>query len=705
MTQMNVLSVEEALEVVASFVKAEAGVGEGKTEYALRCVAKAVSEGVRPEEVCLVVNTREAARAARDRLTALCPKADDVYVTTVQQLACAVLAGELSNAEGARGMGRVCAAGDAESVQGVCVASSLERSFLLTDLRGQHPDIAWSKLLPRVFARWSCASQPCGEVSAEERQAEEALIEHVRQACRLLPEELSMRALQALDACGEVPVVSVGHAAQAGVAVQAGEIPSVPNADCVSAEGDSSTGKSLSASGDELAVQVRGFRLVVADDFQNLSPASQALCEALAGERLVVTGSAEIALPGFDVRTGSAGFRTFEERHADAQVFRLAPRKGTGQRIRAFGQAALKQDSHTYDELVARDEVSPADESVRVLKWRTAKAESEGVGSLVRALLRADATLLPQDVYVAVAREDQACAVQESLRHHRLESTVSLSADPLARDPRAETGAGVLAAWARLNLAVRSDEALAWRIWCGLGKRSLATRTWAAFETWAASQGVCGEAAVDVLLACEGEAFSGADELRAACAEGKKAIERVRGKRGFSLVAACNPQEDRDFARLCGRIEGMEAADELLDRVNANARFQLFDGAASSVRIGSLSHLQGLSPRVVVVVGAVCGLVPRARCFDGELDERRRDALLSQERVAFCSAVGKAQDALVVSLFQKMPADEAHACGVLASRIKPEQGVCMAVARPCPFIADAQNAAPGTQSAEQFLNA
>lgn len=389
-----------------------------------------------------------------------------------------------------------------------------------------------------------------------------------------------------------------------------------------------------------------------------------------------------------------------EGKTPEAPAPSLAVGTAPNRRIDAFAQAVLEKSSEAYDAAMTAGRIAPDDETVAVIKWPTAQAEVEGTARLVRQFMAADESLLPQDIYLVAFDEATAEALQNALYHHRLESTVALDDDPLAGDPRTPTAA--MEAWARLALAADEDDLLSWRVWCALGKRSLSTKPWLAFMTWADGENLSASEAFERLLAAQDEPFEGAATLAEQIARGKRFASTAGQLKGLSLVKACNPEDDRSFLRLVGRVEGDETPQELLARVSANARWQRFDDAPHAVRIGSLRHCLALAPRVLIVVGTVEGVCPDVRIFDDRVPEERRRTLEARDRKLFAAAVARAQEQLVVSFFQALPEAEAHMRGSVVVRIMSQSGEPLARVRPSRFIADAQNAAPGTQSAEQY---
>ena len=421
---------------------------------------------------------------------------------------------------------------------------------------------------------------------------------------------------------------------------------------------------------------------VIADDWDLYSPDARRLCEKL-GRRLFAVGA-----PGASFVSEGECVRAF-----------LATRQDDSLRIRTFARCIDGADCAPHDNALRAHAIAPDDKSVRIVKWRTARAELEGAASLVKMLLARHPGLAPSDVCVVVPNAAWAKAVRESLHAHLLESTESVAFDPLAADPRKASSSGALASYVRLNLLAHPDCPLSWRMWAGIGQRGLAARAWLEFSQWCEAEGLEFESARQRLCSDRKAAFEGAEELRASFARAQDFVQQASGLRGFSLLSCVCPDGDAAFMRMAQGIAEREDAARLCDRVSANARFQRFDDAAGAVRICSASHMAGLGFSAVVVLGAVDGLVPAVR------NGASPDAAIAEadrQRAFFASACAKARCELVVSLFQKAPEQTASAFGMRIMRMKMEGGQRFAMVRPSPFIACAGNAAPGAESAEQF---
>ncbi len=430
---------------------------------------------------------------------------------------------------------------------------------------------------------------------------------------------------------------------------------------------------------------LRSVGYVVADDWDVLGDGARQLCEALGVVQCFAAGA--IGSP-------------FMSDGACEQV-RLCSRQDGSLRIRTFAGCVEASDSRAHDDALRCGLIAPDDGSVQIVKWRTAQAELDGMASLVKGVLSRHARYTPSDVCVVVPNSAWAKVIRKCLYDHMLDSTESLAIDPLAADPRRAAASGALASYIRLNLLAHPHEELSWRMWAGFGRRDLAAHAWLAFTRWRTVQGLDFETARKALCAESAPLFQGADALCSSFAEAEAFLGRSRGLRGLSLLSCVCPDEDPAFLRLAEGVQERDDALSLCLRVAANARFQRFDGTSGSVRICSASHMAGLDFGTVIIAGAVDGFLPHSGSRAGSAQSRDFDT--DAQRALFCSAAAKARDELIISLFQKAPENVAADFGMRVMRKKTENGQSVAMLRPSPFIASAGNAAPGAQSAEQFI--
>ena len=430
----------------------------------------------------------------------------------------------------------------------------------------------------------------------------------------------------------------------------------------------------LRASGVDAATlkQVLASRNAPATDQQKAAYDQLTSLLASYGAKLPETGSEDLEQPRFDAGT-------------DANP-----------RILAFAKACWFQGSDAYDDAVESGALSPDDDSVQLLKWHTPKDEVRGATEIVKRLLAQDPELRPCDVFVAVPNRTIANAVRKGLEEHEVKTTLAIAGDPFQGDPRSLERSALLQAFVRAHLLADPSDALAWRMWCGLGSNDLQVPAWRTLGQEARREG----ASALELLQQDGIAeLPETDALQERARAGRAFIEQHQGLVGYSLFNACMPQNTSALTSLVEPVSGTETAQDLAGRLRRAALRPTLDDDPNCVRLGGLHQLLDQKPQVVIVLGAVDGFLP-----EGDETAGKAPGFRSQDpRALFCQAVAATQGKLLLSTFQKSSEQFARAFGLNVRRRKNEGGRTMAMLAPSPFIADAGNAAPSSQSGEQWL--
>ena len=111
------------------------------------------------------------------------------------------------------------------------------------------------------------------------------------------------------------------------------------------------------------------------------------------------------------------------------------------------------------------------------MSWRSDLSVTARSRTSVRA-----GTFFGKALYVAVPNRMWAERIDALLKRYRVKTSVALDGDPVRGDPRTLERAGLIVPYARLALATDSDDAVAWRLWCGLGHRWVRAEEWARLE-------------------------------------------------------------------------------------------------------------------------------------------------------------------------------------------------------------------------------
>lgn len=715
------MHVSQFSETPGRVVKVVGPVQSGKTSYAIDQVVRLIKVGVRPQRICVVVLTFDAADVFRNRVAAAldaAPTQDAVanlVVVTPLELCVRVL----SDADAQAFTNRVPR-----------ILNDVEFGMLLEDLKPLFDDASsLRRALGEVLASKATTTQVAG-LSADARRLASRMDDLLVQRGCMLKEEAA-------------PLARAYLQSDAGA-----------DARCA-------------------------YDTVIVDGYQNLSAASQQVCTLLAEEALIAIGSPDQAQAGFDAKPNPRGFVELERERPDVDTVQL-PQGTDPKAVTRFCRAVLDEGAARYEEDAATDdevrrqhaedrlhpERNCDAESVRGVKWREPRDEFDGIARLVHRTLREREDLEPGSVYIMAPTRAWAQAMAHALDENGVKATMAFDGNPLVGNPRSIEHAGSVMAYAKLALAARPQDVTAWRTWCGLGSQTFRRQAWDNLERYAADQGCApldalkalagenAEPAPTVGAAPEGstsaagaapagedaspvktgtsavasdkshveavpssdtpdEPFEGADILRACYEQGRAVVTGAHERRGESLVGFVAPGvEGRAFRDMIGLVDDDATASDIFALAFRRALEPSFGDQVGRVLVGSARCMEGWAPRIVIACGMVDSLTPPNSCLiprgakAASLDDASRCRIMARQRAyrrMFCSAAGKARETLVLSLFQRVDAQTAERFGITTRYARSVHRRTVSAVTPSVLIESAGDAAPSMVSGEQFL--
>lgn len=427
---------------------------------------------------------------------------------------------------------------------------------------------------------------------------------------------------------------------------------------------------------------------VLVDDFQNLNRASQLVAEQLAGESFAVAGNPDEQIATSEPYPWKAGLDEVATRYGSAAVCELTEPRGVPADVASVANSLVARDSFASYRLAASAEgAAPA--AMQCVKWTYPNDEFRGVAAYIADRLAAEPELRPRDFFVVAPNALWARALARVLDAHHIAADVVVSANRLAGDPRKDDRNGGLRAFTALNLVASPEDGAAWRSWCGFGDYLTRSNHWCRLEEFACERALRVSDALALIADLEDEPFAGAACLADRYRAGRALIDKARGTRGFTLLAACCEPDIDDksweaFLAMLGSVTGTESAEELW--AQARSRMESAFSDADAVRIGLIESPCGLSFDTVIITGAVEGFWPSFKSIDLTCDDDVREALQDGERRAWYSALGKARRHVVISTVQKDESNTAAALGMWVHRIRMENGASMATLAPTTYL-------------------
>lgn len=441
-------------------------------------------------------------------------------------------------------------------------------------------------------------------------------------------------------------------------------------------------------------------KLVVVDDYQRLSRASQLLCGLLASERIVVAGDRNACVEVFDSYPYAAGLDEFMDTHAGAEDIELS----VCQRCSASAAAAkalMGADEHmtavafeengedaskgkgtagcSEDHAAATilENVSPADEYAAI----TQSVQSALAGGVAAS-----------DIVIAVPNSVWARNLSGALKEAGIRTTTLNDRQPVRGDIRDNAKCLPAHVLTALDLVADPNNALAWRDWCG-------------YNDWLANS-----SAINNLRSyAEANNLDILDALKAladgAQAVGDGSLEHVVGAQRVVMTY----QAGLELLKSASGLEGKALLDTLTQLISNNeeseapsvvAQLCIAEGKDNSaaamakrfretalmpvansdnaVLLVPYDQTAGLSPKLLLVAGFVNGFIPCQAYFDSAempLDKQTKEHEKDTRRVY--ALMGKADEQLVVSYFTKVPLEVAATLKLKIDRIRLEKGARM----------------------------
>ena len=626
------VAVNKAANAEGRFIRISGGVKSGKTEALLRKVGLLLKTGVEPDAICVITNTANAAEAFEGRLKGLLEgSAHDFDPSRLTVTTVPLLVLKLLDSEGARSV-----------LQRVPrVLTRYEVAFVMQDLVVAGFSAALVKETLACLERlWSTGVTQGACNGFEDDNLDEGSGEL---AAYLNDYLIALRAML----MAELPYLCIRLFAM-----------------------------------DPERASSQGFDYVLVDDYQNLSKASQTVCEALAKTSLVVTGNAGVWIANREAYPYPEGFAEFTHVHGGGAV--------------------------DLDEVDTGFEPSLLAQQIQNIKWVDPQSEVDGVCQWIEKQTYGDEGASLSDFCIVVPNRQWARAFEKSLAKRKKRYVTVLGGQLLAGDPHKPEAYPALASFTRLNLLADPADTIAWRCWCGLGLPDLGAGIWMALLGLADAKGLSIVEALSQIPELYDEPQAGTaelQELHARYLEGCALIERFGKKCGFAMLkGVAGGDLDEVFSLLIEDSEGLEDAYATFKLAWKCALDSRISSKLDAARIISYEELTGLSPKNVILVGLVDGLMPPSGYFDDALSEPEKALVIKKYEALFADTLGKASEVVMVSTIQKADRELAESQKMRITRFKDEHGKTMAMLSPSLFIAATGSLIPGSESGQVLTN-
>jgi DNA helicase II / ATP-dependent DNA helicase PcrA len=388
----------------------------------------------------------------------------------------------------------------------------------------------------------------------------------------------------------------------------------------------------------------RGFyKDVLIDEYQDLNGAEQALGDLLAEDAsLFVVGDDDQSIYSFK-HAHPEGIINFAEHHAETQSKTLDECGRCPRIIIDLANNLILHNTRPLpDRCVIPTPECPEGEA-HIVQWKNSTDEARGLATFTKRHLDAR-EVPPGEVLVLSPRRRIGYRIRDEILKLGVPAQSHFSEQAL--DPAIARERFTL-----LTLLANHDDRVALRYWLAHPTPRPAAYRWLVERSqesgkspWAILEAMCGgELETPKAVEPFKERFKTLDAD----------LKKLRGLTGLPLIQAWLPNEEEGLDEI--RKLALEVEDSSAEPMEPSAlREQLREHITSpeapiesdSVRIMSLHKSKGLGAKLVVIVGAVEGLIPFS---DDELpDEDAREDLEEQRRL-FYVAITRARQTLVIS--------------------------------------------------------
>lgn len=398
------------------------------------------------------------------------------------------------------------------------------------------------------------------------------------------------------------------------------------------------------------------FDHVIVDEYQDLNRAEQDLIDLLAANgNLSLVGDVDQSIYSFR-HANPGGIQDFHITHVGTHDETLDECRRCPTRVVAMADSLIRHNHTDSATRLAPMEGNPTG-LVHVLRWSDPQAECHGLADFVIAQISAG-SIRPGEVLILTARKTMGYLVRDRIRDagidvHSFYSEEALEADAAQR------------AVALLTLVAEPEDRVALRWWLGAGSDTWRTGAYSRLRQVSERTGISPREALAAIT--RGDlTLARAKPLLDRYAKLLSETGRLEAMSIEGLVEDLFPDGDVDLELLRSTAlfaaTDVEAVTDLHSALRGAVAQPDPPESADYVRVMSLHKSKGLTAKMVVVAGAVQGLVPMIK---PELSAVEKVASLEEQRRLFYVAITRASETLVISGFRAIRRDGAHRIGMI----------------------------------------
>ena len=398
------------------------------------------------------------------------------------------------------------------------------------------------------------------------------------------------------------------------------------------------------------------FDHVLVDEYQDLNRAEQDLIDLLASHgTLSLVGDVDQSIFSFRHANPSA-IQDFHIGHAGTHDETLDECRRCPTTVVSMADSLIR---HNHSTGTARLAPMPGNSpgEVHVLRWPDPVTECVELANYVTARVTSG-DVKPGEVLVLTARKAMGYLVRDKIRDAGIEVHSFYSEEAL--EPVAAQRA-----FALVTLLADPEDRVALRWWLGAGSKTWRTGAYARLLKAAEANKLSPRQAVVAII--DGTlSVASSKTLAERYSELSGEIARLGSMSMTALIDDLFPDGQEEFVLL--RAAALSVADTAtsIQEFHTSLRSAISQPeppeSADYVRVMSLHKSKGLTARMVLVAGAVQGLVPMIK---PDLPALERVASIEEQRRLFYVALTRSTETLVISGFEHIPRDVAHQIGMI----------------------------------------
>ncbi len=434
---------------------------------------------------------------------------------------------------------------------------------------------------------------------------------------------------------------------------------------------------------------------VLADEYQDLNRADQALIDALAQHgTLTVAGDEDQSIYTRLRHARPEGIVQFHQTHPKTHDVPLSDCKRCPPQVIQMANSLILRN-HPSRPSTIRPGVQNGGE-VYIVQHNSLREEITSTAAFVDWYLGSHPDVKPGEVLVLTTRARIGYEMRDELNALG-RPTLSFFTEDCLKKPSAREG------FCLLTLLARPDDRSALRAWLGLGHNDWRTNAYDRVWQAAQSSGISPKEFLDRILGGLAQPLPHTSDLVRRHAELSAQLKPLAGIMGPGLVEMLWPPNDPDCEdiRSIGLAVAATApspAEILNDLVAAITQPELPGDSDDIIRVMSLHKSKGLTAKCVLVTGCVAGALPT---LGAGLSSTERQLALEEQRRLFYVAITRTSQTLVLSSSAKAPYGDAKQMGLTVTRFAGRTGD-NAILQASPFLSELGQPAPRPLSGNQW---